>query len=182
MQEWLFSVQRRWDHYGYNWSRKASWSGKTWTARGLRKEANHLTLFQNKFLCSRMFSSSKHTRSYLSFGLYPLSMKIPKSWAPPRFGYSNLENEAALCWPLPESTGHKETGLGIQCLGRAWWGVESWERGGPPLRRSPWRRSWSGSFSQKKYPEDEEREMKIMTEGVSFSLTFFLNPMDHYWD
>ena len=41
---------------------------------------------------NNMFSSSKCTRSYLPFGLYPLRMKILKSWAPVMFGNPSLGN------------------------------------------------------------------------------------------
>ena len=57
----------------------SSWGSKQWD----------MTEWLSK---NNMFSSSKCTRSYLPFGLYPLRMKISKSWAPLMFRNPSLGN------------------------------------------------------------------------------------------
>ena len=135
-------------------------SGGMWTAQGLKKETNCSTLFHNKMFSFHRFSSSKHTIPYPIFPLVCIlwAWRFPRAESLQVLGAPALEIEVALCWSLPESTGHKETGLGTQCLDQAWGGAASWEHEGPRLHRLAWCQSWSGFFSQRKYPEEEERE------------------------
>lgn len=134
-------------------------SGGMWTAQGLKKETNHSTLFHNKMFSFRKFSSSKHTIPYPIFPLVCVlwAWRFPRAESLQVLGTPALEIEVALVGCYLRALAIKKR-LGIQCLDQAWGGAASWEHGGPRLHRLPWRQSWSGSFSQRKYPEEEERE------------------------
>ena len=74
--------------------------------------------------------------------ILPFRGSVPfEHWRFPRteplqgLGTPALAIVVTLCWLLPESTGRRETGLGTQCPDQALRGADSWERGGPRLRR-----------------------------------------------